>query len=217
MLAALVVAVVVAEAAEVLCSMFVTAGTKYFNMPACPWHEDCSKEAWKRAKVWGWSMEELRSSLQKHLKNSSMHHNRSEPEIDALVESLDENSFEIDTLECTQKEADQWNSWMQWDEEQWRSKQSQEPTSSSLEKEEVAQKVPKKDAPKRRLRESLSASSEATLHMGGHGSNQERSNSSDDPMDEDEEPRRKQPRTPLDKPKAKAKSQIAFLPNIHDK
>ena len=34
---------------------------------------------------------------------------RSEPEIDEVVENLHEDSFEIDIVECTQKEAEQWN------------------------------------------------------------------------------------------------------------
>ena len=162
-------------------------------------------------------MEELKRSLEKHLKNSSLHNNRSEPEIEEVVESLHEESFEIDIVECTQKEAEQWNAWMEWDAEQCRLKPSQAATVSSWEKEEVAKKVPNKKAPKRELRECLSASSEATLQMGG----KERSNSSDDPMDEEEEanlePRQKQPRTPEDKTKAKAKSQIAPLLNTEDR
>ena len=151
-------------------------------------------------------MSELKEALRKHLMNSSHHRNRSHPEIEALVEALHEDSFEVDIHECTKREADQWNSWCNWEESMMQAKPS---SPWEIEEEVVmAEEVSEKMNAKRKLRPSLSsASSDATLLMTGN-----HEPVSDDLMDEDEleEPRRKQPRTPTDwKPKPQAKSQVA--------
>ena len=63
-------------------------GSPYLMRVQCPFPEDCSQQAWKRAKVWGWTMEAVRNQLHNHLTQSRLHDNRTKPEIRDAVEKL---------------------------------------------------------------------------------------------------------------------------------
>ena len=45
---------------------------KYFYIKKCP-KGGCSESSWKKAQVWGWTEEECREALQRHLEKSSYH------------------------------------------------------------------------------------------------------------------------------------------------
>ena len=46
---------------------------RYFYVAQCPEKAFCSDKAWKRAQIWGYSEEECRERLRKHLVESSLH------------------------------------------------------------------------------------------------------------------------------------------------
>ena len=45
---------------------------KYFYIKKCP-RGGCSETSWKKAQVWGWTEEECRDALRRHLEKSSYH------------------------------------------------------------------------------------------------------------------------------------------------
>ena len=46
---------------------------EFFFVECCPAMNECSKSSWKNAAVWGWTEEECRQQLTKHLTNSGKH------------------------------------------------------------------------------------------------------------------------------------------------
>ena len=53
--------------------MAAVEGETYFYCAACPCAESCSAAAWKRAAVWGWTLEEAKNVLMRHLTLSGNH------------------------------------------------------------------------------------------------------------------------------------------------
>ena len=54
---------------------------QFFYVEECPCASECSAAAWKRANVWGWSEDECKACLVRHLQTSGNH---LIPEADAL-------------------------------------------------------------------------------------------------------------------------------------
>ena len=58
----------------------------YFKVCECPDLERCSDASWSKAKVWGYSEEEVRNQLHDHLSKSSLHNvDLDEDEINEMV------------------------------------------------------------------------------------------------------------------------------------
>jgi hypothetical protein len=61
---------------------------EFFWVEFCPAMHECSSQSWKNAKVWGWTEDECRGELMKHLTNSSKH-NMSFEDRQNLVDGVD--------------------------------------------------------------------------------------------------------------------------------
>ena len=53
--------------------MAAVGGQTYWYCAECPCADSCSAAAWKRAAVWGWTLEECQAVLKKHLTLSGNH------------------------------------------------------------------------------------------------------------------------------------------------
>ncbi len=51
----------------------MVAGSPWYRIDACPVAHECSRQAFTRSKVWGWSEEGAKERLHHHLLNSSCH------------------------------------------------------------------------------------------------------------------------------------------------
>ena len=60
----------------------------YFR-PQCPFHDDCSKTAWKRADACSTSFEGVRGKVRRHLENSSLHRGITGDDIDSIIGDID--------------------------------------------------------------------------------------------------------------------------------
>ena len=61
----------------------------YFFVAECPAMNECSSQAWKNGRVWGWTEEECRMQFNKHLINSGKHKNLSPEEREQLTSGAD--------------------------------------------------------------------------------------------------------------------------------
>ena len=50
------------------------AMSHYFTIAKCPDEQHCSPQAWKNAKIWGWTEDECKAKLFTHLTTSSKHY-----------------------------------------------------------------------------------------------------------------------------------------------
>ena len=68
---------------------------RWYFVSKCPLHDadGCSKEAWRRASVYGQSEKEARSKLLAHLRNSSKHHGRDDAELIQIVADVDVGEY----------------------------------------------------------------------------------------------------------------------------
>ena len=67
------------------------ASRTWFWVEQCPRAEECTEQAFKRAKVWGWTEQECRDQLYRHLRTSGLHH-LSEEDAGGIVESVEMKS-----------------------------------------------------------------------------------------------------------------------------
>jgi len=77
-----------------------TTKTKFFYYRTCPCSSNCSSMSWKKADVWGWTPDEAKTKLAKHLINSS-NHNLGEAE---AWEKIEDTTIEIGKV----KEQEKW-------------------------------------------------------------------------------------------------------------
>ena len=82
-------------------------GTPWFFVRQCPLHEECSPAAFKRGKVWGWSICECQSQLRVHLAASDNHKSSNTAAVDMIV-----GQTKIEVHLMTPKEAKNHNEWM---------------------------------------------------------------------------------------------------------
>lgn len=59
----------------------------YFRARACPDLDNCTAPAWKRAACWGWTEQECRAAILKHLRRSTLHADM--PDEDCMILSDD--------------------------------------------------------------------------------------------------------------------------------
>ena len=64
------------------------ASRSWFWVKVCPRAEACSEQAFKRAKVWGWTEQEARDRLSQHLQASSLHE-MSEEDAKGIADGVD--------------------------------------------------------------------------------------------------------------------------------
>ena len=50
------------------------AGVEYYFLEECPAKDTCTAQAWRKARVWGWTSDECLQKLRLHLKNCSLRH-----------------------------------------------------------------------------------------------------------------------------------------------
>ena len=63
------------------------ASRTWFSVEQCPRAEQCTEQAFKRAKVWGWTEQECRDQLYRHLRTSGFHQ-LSEEDAGGVVDSV---------------------------------------------------------------------------------------------------------------------------------
>lgn len=64
------------------------APADYFFVAECPLKETCTPSAWKKAACWGWSLEEARSQVVRHLMKSG-HHQMGKDAAEELADTIE--------------------------------------------------------------------------------------------------------------------------------
>ena len=67
----------------------MSTSREFFDVETCPALNECSSSSWKHAAVWGWTEDECRSQLFKHLTNSNKHSSMPASDRKQLVAGVD--------------------------------------------------------------------------------------------------------------------------------
>jgi len=80
---------------------------RFFYYKTCPCSDDCSNQSWKKADVWGWTADDAKAKLAKHLTSSSLH-NLSEEEAWQVVEEAELILGEMEKYKKKQHNKEEW-------------------------------------------------------------------------------------------------------------
>ena len=82
-------------------------GTPWYFVRCCPLIEECSAAAFKRSKVWGWTICECQNQLRAHLGDSGNHSSQDAAAVEVIV-----GQAKIEVHLTTHKEAKEHDAWM---------------------------------------------------------------------------------------------------------